>query len=198
MGTSFGGYLAPRAATGDFSPAALVADPGQYSLLEETQTRLPRLPRARTARWQAVHTRLDLDRILRARLRHPTKGWAIRRGLWVHGVDRPIDYLRLTAQYTLAGRIDRIKCPTMITCAENDQIGATAAKLYGLLNCPKSFRRFMTAEGAGSHCELGLAGVQPTSLRLVGRDAVSSRGTEFERGSRTRVSQSDACRIADR
>ena len=158
MGTSFGGYLAPRAATGDFSPAALIADPGQYSLLEETQTRLPgflarELPDGRPFM-------LDLiDRILRARLRHPTKGWAIRRGLWVHGVDRPIDYLRLTAQYTLAGRIDRIKCPTMITCAENDQIGATAAKLYGLLNCPKSFRRFMTAEGAGSHCESGARSV---------------------------------------
>ena len=103
MGTSFGGYLAPRAATGDFTPAALIADPGQYSLLEETQTRLPgflarELPDGR----QFV---LDLiDRILRARLRHPTKGWAIRRGLWVHGVDRPIDYLRLTAQYTIRWR----------------------------------------------------------------------------------------------
>ena len=154
MGTSFGGYLAPRAATGDFTPAALIADPGQYSLLEETQTRLPgflarELPDGR-------RFMLDLiDRILRARLRHPTKGWAIRRGLWVHGVDRPIDYLRLTAQYTLAGRVDRIRCPTMIACAESDQIGVTAAKLYGLLNCSKAFRRFTAAEGAGSHCESG-------------------------------------------
>lgn len=43
----------------------------------------------------------------------------------------------------------------MIACAESDQIGVTAAKLYGLLNCSKAFRRFTAAEGAGSHCESG-------------------------------------------
>jgi pimeloyl-ACP methyl ester carboxylesterase len=154
MGMSFGGYLAPRAASGAPSLAALIADPGQYSLLEETRTRLPQflarqLPDGRPFMLET------LDAILRLRMRHPTKGWALRRGLFVHGLERPIDYLRLTAQYTLEGRVERIQCPTLIASAENDEIGATARKLYDLLACPKSFVRFSAAEGAGAHCESG-------------------------------------------
>ena len=75
--------------------------------------------------------------------------------MWVHGVERPIDYLRLTAQYTLEGRIERIRCPTLIASAEGDAIGATAGKLFEKLACPKVFQRFSAAEGAGSHCESG-------------------------------------------
>jgi pimeloyl-ACP methyl ester carboxylesterase len=154
MGISFGGYLAPRAASGLDGLAALIADPGQYSLLEETRTRLPgplgrQLPDGRKFVLDALET------ILRLRLNHPTKGWAIRRGLWVHGVERPIDYLRLTADYTLAGRAENIECPTIICSAENDEIGATGGKLYDLLKCPRSFMRFKEAEGAGEHCEAG-------------------------------------------
>lgn len=89
------------------------------------------------------------------RLRHPTKGWAIHRGLFVHGVVRPIDYLRLTAQYTLEGRAERISCPTLIAKAESDEIGATAEKLYGRLVCRKTVMRFGAEEGAGAHCEAG-------------------------------------------
>ena len=45
----------------------------------------------------------------------------------------------------------------MIACAEDDQIGATAAKLYDLLNCPKAFRRFSAAEGQVRTASRGLA-----------------------------------------
>lgn len=154
MGMSFGGYLAPRAASGTPSLAACIADPGQYSLLEEVRTRLP----APLARHLPDGNRfvLDaLDTMMQLRLKHPTEGWAIRRGLWVHGVERPIDYLRLTAHYTLAGRVERIRCPTLIASAETDEIGATARKLHDLLTCPKDFQRFSAAEGAGAHCESG-------------------------------------------
>lgn len=154
MGASFGGYLAPRAATGNPSLAACIADPGQYSLLEEARTRLPQalgrqLPDGSRLALEAI------DALIRTRLNHPTKGWAIRRCMWVHGVDRPIDYLRLTAQYTLEGRVERIHCPTLIASAECDAIGVTAGKLFDRLVCRKAFQRFSAAEGAGAHCESG-------------------------------------------
>ena len=158
MGMSFGGYLAPRAATGCPTLAACLADPGQYSLLEETRTRLPG-PLAR-ALPDGSPFLLDLiDRLARMRLNHPTKGWAIRRGLFVHGVERPIDYLKLTAQYTLEGRVERIACPTFIASAEGDAIGATAGMLFERLTCPKRFQRFLVSEGAGAHCESGARGL---------------------------------------
>jgi pimeloyl-ACP methyl ester carboxylesterase len=158
LGLSFGGYLAPRAASGNPSLAALIADPGQYSLLEEAKIRLPGVL-ARQLPDGSPFLLDALDRLMRARLEHPTKGWAFRRGLWTHGVERPIDYLRLTARYTLEGKAQLIACPTLVCAAEDDRIGATGAKLYELLTCPKAFERFKSRDGAGAHCESGARGL---------------------------------------
>ncbi len=157
MGLSFGGYLAPRAATGN-DLAALVADPGQFSLLEEFGKRLPG-PLGKALPDGSRFMQALIETMLHARLRNATGGWALRRGLLAHGVDGPLDYLKLSAQYTLAGRIDLIRCPTLVASAEADQIGATAPKLYDRLSCPKSYQRFTVAEGAGAHCESGARAV---------------------------------------
>jgi hypothetical protein len=61
----------------------------------------------------------------------------------------------LTAQYSNIGRAETIACPTLICSAENDEIGATAPRLYESLTCPKAFISFTAAEGAGAHCESG-------------------------------------------
>jgi hypothetical protein len=37
----------------------------------------------------------------------------------------------------------------------NDEIGATARKLFDTLSCRKEFMTFTAAEGAGAHCESG-------------------------------------------
>jgi dienelactone hydrolase len=154
MGISFGGYLAPRAMSGNPALAACIADPGQLSLIEEAKTRLPGFLARHLPDGNATVLKA-LDALLMMRLKKPTAGWALRRCLWVHGVARPIDFLRLTAQYTSVGRVERIKRPTLICRAEDDEIGATAEKLYDLLECPKAFLRFTAAEGAGAHCESG-------------------------------------------
>lgn len=154
MGISFGGYLAPRAASGNPAFAAVIADPGQFGLIEEMRNRMPgflgrQIPDgSRAALWM-------IDRMMSRRMKQPTAGWAIRRSLWVHGVEGPLDYLRLAAEYTLAGRAELIRCPALISSAENDQIGATAQMLYNALAGPKTFQRYTDAEGAGAHCESG-------------------------------------------
>ncbi len=155
MGISFGGYLAPRAASFEPRIAALIADPGQLSLFEELKTRLPpfvarELPDGKP--WLLALVRRMMDR----RQRHPTAGWALRRAAWVHGVASPLDYVRLTMQYaTDPTRAALIRCPTLFCAAENDEIGATAQRLFDALTCPKQFLRFRAAEGAGEHCEIG-------------------------------------------
>ena len=93
--------------------------------------------------------------ILRRRMRHLTAGWGLRRGLWTHGVKTPLEYLRLTEHYTLHGRVERIRCPTLVCSAENDEIGVTARKLFHMLTCEKAFITFAAADGAGAHCEAG-------------------------------------------
>jgi len=97
--------------------------------------------------------------LVRRRMRHVTAGWGLRRCLWVHGVQGPLAYLRLTGEYSLDGRAERIRCPTLVCCAQNDDIGVTAQKLFNALTCQKAFILFTTAEGAGEHCEAGARSV---------------------------------------
>lgn len=158
LGISFGGYLAPRAASGEHRIAACIADPGEFSLFEELKSRVPAVIARELPDGKRIVLRL-LDFMLRRRMRHATAGWGLRRCLWVHGVDSPLAYVRLTRDYTLAGRVGRIRCPTLICSAENDEIGITARKLHDALTCEKAFLSFTAAEGAGAHCEAGARGL---------------------------------------
>jgi hypothetical protein len=51
--------------------------------------------------------------------------------------------------------VGRIRCPTLVCSAENDDIGVTADRLFERLTCPKTRLRFLDSEGAGEHCEAG-------------------------------------------
>jgi hypothetical protein len=55
---------------------------------------------------------------------------------------------------TLEGRVGQIRCPTLLTTAENDPLSKGAPALYDELTCPKALLRFTAAEGAGDHCEM--------------------------------------------
>jgi pimeloyl-ACP methyl ester carboxylesterase len=154
MGISFGGYLAPRAASGEPRLAACIADPGEISLLEEFKSRMPGFIAREIPSGNPLVLAL-LNVILRRRMHHATAGWGLRRGLWTHGVRSPLAYLRLTEDYSLEGRVERIRCPTLICSAENDEIGVTARRLFDVLTCEKSFIAFAASDGAGAHCETG-------------------------------------------
>jgi alpha-beta hydrolase superfamily lysophospholipase len=154
MGLSFGGCLAPRAASAEPRLAACIADPGQLSLSGELERRLPpfiarELPAGRPFvlglfAW-----------LMRRRLRHLTKGWALRRGMWTHGAKTPMDYVRLTSQFGVGERAAQIRCPTLVCSAENDEVGATARQLHTALTGDKALLPFKAVEGAGDHCEMG-------------------------------------------
>jgi len=154
MGLSFGGYLAPRAASGEPRLAALIADPGQFSLFEAARSRVPGFLRAGLT-GQSAFAAAILRRILDSMLRHPTRGWALRRGLLVHNVSTPLDYFNVTRDYSLEGLAGKILCPSLICAAENDDIAAYAKVLFDALTCEKQFLTFTDAEGAGEHCEDG-------------------------------------------
>ncbi len=80
--------------------------------------------------------------------------WSVvQRAFWVHGIDSLADYLRIAKAYQLSSVVDKIRCPTLVTQAENDPVSRFAGRLYDALTCPKEFFRFTEAEGAGDHCE---------------------------------------------
>ncbi len=154
MGLSFGGYLAPRAATAEHRLAACISDCGPYDLFDTAASRLPP-PLARQLPDGNARLLRLLGRILGLVLRKPTAGWALRRNLMVHGLRDPLDFFRMAPEYTLKGREALITCPTLVCAAEGDDLSSRARDLFDRLTCEKTFVEFRTAEGASEHCESG-------------------------------------------
>lgn len=155
-GWSLGGYLAPRAASGERRLAACVADPGLYSLADGLRASAVELG----AGPEAAASLAELDEAVLARmeaaiLADPMLKWKIvQRGYWVHGVSTLRDYLREAERYTMAGRAEDIACPTLLTMAEDDPLSAGAQAFFESLRCQRNLLRFTAAEGADGHCEM--------------------------------------------
>jgi pimeloyl-ACP methyl ester carboxylesterase len=151
MGWSFGGFLAPRAASGEPRIAALIADPGQWDQLEAIRAGLP-VPEELKVRLPDVDPK-QLDSYLSAVPAAPLVRWRQQRGLWVHGLCSFGEYLIELSRYRLSDVVDQIRCPTLIAWAEGDPIAGGAQRLYEALTCPRTLVRFTAAEGADGHCE---------------------------------------------
>lgn len=155
IGWSLGGYLSPRAASGEHRLAACVADPGLFGIAEQMRALLVKLGAAPEAVTDLG--RVDdalIERVEEMERRDRRLQWSLsQRGFWVHGVDDLRGYLRSAQEYTLAGRIESIECPTLLTRAENDPLASGAPEFLDALACPKTLIDFTAAEGAGIHVE---------------------------------------------
>lgn len=151
MGLSLGGYLAPRAATMEHRLAACVSDCGPYDLFDVSVSRLPAFLAHHMPDGNPLMLSLTA-RLLHGVMKKPTKGWALRRNLLVHGISDPMEFFRIASDYTLKGRAKLIQCPTLVCHGEGDSL-ATSGPLYEALVCDKQSILFKSAEGAGGHCE---------------------------------------------
>ncbi len=154
IGLSLGAHLAPRAASAEHRLAACIADCGAYDLYAAFLERVPG-PLARPFASGRPWARNAVAKLLRFLADKPTAGWALRRGLLVHGVDGPLDFVDALREFTLAGRAANITCPTWVCDAEGDDISASAPQLVDAMTCEKTYVHFTAAEGAGDHCEQG-------------------------------------------
>jgi pimeloyl-ACP methyl ester carboxylesterase len=157
-GWSLGGYLAPRGASGEPRIAALIADPGTWSIADGFRDIIVRMfgvPAEKAADLGALEQPIldQLEAFIRGNRRLYWK--IVQRGFWVHGVDTLRDFLASAELFTMRGRAERISCPTLITQAENDMLAAGAGAFFDALACPKTLLRFTAAEGADGHCEMG-------------------------------------------
>ena len=155
-GWSLGGYLAPRAASGEPRLAACIADPGQWALADSFRTLAGAIgvPHEAVANLDAldekvvqqVQAKIDANRDLLWKI--------VQRGYWVNGKTGLRDYLADLQHYTMQGRAEAIRCPTLLTAGENDPLAKGAQTLFDALKCEKGLVRFTAAEGAGDHCEM--------------------------------------------
>src|SRR3954469_14457468 len=150
-GWSLGGHLALRAATGEHRLAACIADPALFGIAEAMQARM----RAMGVPDTVIERLPDLDEATLAGMtadmqRSRMQRWTIeQRGFWVHGVRTLPDYIRVATEFTLAGRVDRIGCPTLLCAAQDDPLSGTATAVYDGLTAPKTLLQFTSAGGAG-------------------------------------------------
>jgi pimeloyl-ACP methyl ester carboxylesterase len=154
IGLSFGGYLAPRAATAEHRLAACISDCGPYDLFDTSASRLPAPLARQFPSGNPTLLRL-LARILGIVIKKPTAGWALRRNLMVHGLTDPLEFFRMAPAYSLKGIEAQITCPTLICAAQGDDLSSRAQLLFDRLTCEKTFIEFHAAAGAGQHCESG-------------------------------------------
>lgn len=154
-GLSLGGYLAPRAATGEHRLAAVIADPALWGIVDgmrglvtalgspELAAGLPELPADAAAE---MTEKIMADRGLTWRI--------VKRGFWTHGVEDLQGYLKAAEPFTLDGLADEIRCPVLGTMSENDPLARGAEAFIDRLGCPTTLLKFSAAQGAGDHCAL--------------------------------------------
>lgn len=154
VGWSFGGHLAPRAAAGEPRLAALIADPGQWDMLDAIRSMFRPFGAVDLANALPNVSDADLRDVEKVIAAQPALRWTVmQRGYWVHGVDSFADYIRALAGFALSNVVQNITCPTLVTQSEGDPIAAFATRLHNELRCPKRLVTFTAAEGAGGHCE---------------------------------------------
>jgi alpha-beta hydrolase superfamily lysophospholipase len=153
IGWSFGGYLAPRAATAEHRIAACISDCGPYDLYDATVSRIPAFLAAAIPAGKGLRHWL-LERVLKSVMAQTSPGWALRRNLWVHNVHSPLEFIELAREYTLKGRETKITCPTFVSAAETDDLSSRAQEFFDALTCAKEYSWSTSAEGAAAHCEM--------------------------------------------
>jgi dienelactone hydrolase len=135
MGYSFGGYYAPRAAAFEPRYAACVCLGALHWDLHDWQ--------------QKIKEQLKSDPKKSAQSNFQFQ--------WILGLHDSDAALERAKQFSLAGVVDRIKCPVLVTHGANDRVVPVEAAhaLYAALPGPKKTLRLFTAEeGGAEHCQV--------------------------------------------
>ena len=152
VGRSFGGYLAPRAASREPRIAALAADPAQTDLAALVANRFP-------PEWQALLERGDPqlnDRIWSAFPGMRGQEFWLSRAR-AHGLATPLEYCQELRRWTVD--VEAIRCPAFVSYGEGDFAQLTTEAFFQRLSNPnKRLVVYRDADGSGGHCE----GMGPT------------------------------------
>ncbi len=162
-GISFGGYLAPRAATAEHRITALIADSGiiDFAGDEIEQIKMGFPDPANTTRDDVLEfIRENEDEMNRDSYDRMNKSistrWVFQQGMYTFGVDSPAEMMLAFADYSLDGMLDQITAHTLVCDGTNDsKLGSQAWEFFESLTCPKDYLLFTNEYGAGEHCQIG-------------------------------------------
>jgi dipeptidyl aminopeptidase/acylaminoacyl peptidase len=154
MGTSLGGYYAPRAAAFEPRVKALISH-GVFFDWWATQTKTKPVLAFIVSKLKsprAVQILLNLAMHFNSELR-----WSVRNAMWVLGMHNPVEMIREIQRYSLKDTAGLIRQPTLILHGEKDHLVPPEQVdiFYAALKAPKTLRMFTEEEGAEEHCQFG-------------------------------------------
>jgi hypothetical protein len=117
-----------RAASAEPRIAALIADPATWSIAGGLRAAAIHMLGISTEAASNLGNRDDnaISRMDEFICRRRDLNWKVgQRGFWVRGVKNLREYLGSTELFTMDGRAEYIRCPTLLTMAENDSLGTT-------------------------------------------------------------------------
>lgn len=154
MGLSFGGYLAPRAASRERRLRALVADPGVVSWRDAMLRHFASIPGL-----LALHARgpAAFDRAIdAASVVLPDARWYFDDATWKHGVSTPHELIDELRKYDNSDGVASIRCETLIMeGSAEDASPGESERLHGALTCPKHMMVFDASTASQVHCQGG-------------------------------------------
>ncbi|KAI1087809.1 alpha/beta-hydrolase [Rostrohypoxylon terebratum] len=156
-GISFGGILAPLAATREHRFAAVLAIDGLQNIQE---TSMKQFPTELTQIFESGN-QTAFDAIMNAVRVAPDSPtllkWFINQGLWTFATSSPFDWFTRLDDINLDGNIlSNITSPVFVGKGEDDTTaGGQEETVASLLGSKAYFHEFKTELGAGEHCQLG-------------------------------------------
>ncbi|KAI2469615.1 alpha/beta-hydrolase [Annulohypoxylon bovei var. microspora] len=156
-GLSFGGILAPLAASQEHRFAAVLAIDGVENLQTVAFNQFPSAIAAlyKSGNKTAFDAYLNAARVSSAA---PTLlKWFIGQGLWAFNTESPYDWFTRLGDISLdADILSNITSPVFVGKGEDDQVaGGQEEEVVNSLGNKAYFHEFTIALGAGEHCQLG-------------------------------------------
>lgn len=153
MGTSLGGYYAPRAAAFEPRVKALIIHGVMFDFWATQSKTKPAL--GIFSKWKSprgLRAVLNVAERLSTELR-----WSVKTAMWVLGAQNPVDLIREMRRYSLEETAGLIKQPILILHGEKDHFAPREQldMLCAALTAPKTVRVFTEEEGGEEHCQMG-------------------------------------------
>jgi alpha-beta hydrolase superfamily lysophospholipase len=156
VGTSLGGYLAPRAAAFDDRFDGVVTWDVLFDVGAVAGRYAP--PQIFWLRDHGFAAVVDAMIWARAAL-SPGFAWALRNGMWTLGTKHPLDTAATLQEYTLAGVAQRISADVLILAGTEDHFVPVAqvAQFEQALTAARSVttKIYDRASGGAEHCQMG-------------------------------------------
>lgn len=155
LGYSFGGFLAPRAATKEHRLAAVACVDGLFDIFKAFSKSFPQA-------LQQLHDEKKkeaFDNIVHEAMRDKVNiqlRWGVEQGCWAFCTNSPYEFLEKTREMSMKNIVHNIQCPILVCEAESDHFFAgQPQQLADAIGTNATYMKLTSADSAQEHCHVG-------------------------------------------